>query len=69
LLQGLLGGILAAGVLYAILRYALPVISAELHAMVRVDPGFYAAVIGMGALLGLIGSSFSVLRFIRPAGG
>lgn len=69
LLQGVLGGILAAVVLYAILKYALPVVSAELQAMVHVDPGFYAAVIGMGALLGLIGSSFSVFRFIRPVGG
>lgn len=69
LMQGVLGGILAAGVLYAIVMYALPTISPELREMVHVEPMFYAGVIGLGGLLGLIGSSISVLRFIRPAGG
>jgi cell division transport system permease protein len=69
ILQGILGGILAAAVLYAILIYALPFLTAELKAMIRVEPTFYAAVIGLGTILGLIGSSFSVLRFIRPRGG
>jgi cell division transport system permease protein len=67
-LQGLLGGILAAGVLYAILVYALPFVSTELADFIQVQPNYYVAVIGLGVALGLIGSSISVLRFIRPAG-
>lgn len=68
MLQGLLGGLLAATVLYAILVYALPFVSMDLATFIQVQPKYYATVIGLGVVLGLIGSSISVFWFIRPAG-
>jgi len=68
ILQGLLGGVLAAALLYVILVHLLRFVSPELLSTIRVESMFYAAVVAGGAFLGLIGSSISVLRFIRPAG-
>jgi len=63
--QGLLGGIIASGILYALLVYGLGWASAELAGYLRVEPVFYGAVVLGGVLLGLIGSLISVVRFIR----
>jgi cell division transport system permease protein len=67
-LQGLLGGMLAATVLYAILVHALPFVSLDLATFIQVQPEYYATVIALGVVLGLIGSSISVLWFIRRPG-
>jgi len=64
--QGLLGGGIAAGILYAIIAYALKLLSSELAEYVRMEPVFYGLVIAAGGLLGFIGSLISVARFIRP---
>lgn len=66
ILQGILGGMLAAGILYVIIAFALKLLSADLAAFVRMEPAFYAAIIGAGGTLGFIGSIISVTRFIRP---
>ncbi len=68
IMQGLLGGLIAAAVLYGLLVHVVRIVSPELSAAIRVEPMFYAAVIAVGVLLGLTGSSISILRFIRPAG-
>ncbi len=65
ILQGVLGGILAAGILFGMLVYALRFIAPELKPYVSMEPVFYAGVVAAGALLGMIGSSISVARFIR----
>jgi cell division transport system permease protein len=67
--QGLLGGILAAGILYVLLSYGVRLISPDLPEMLRIEPAYYGAVVVAGGILGWIGSSISVLRFIRPPGG
>jgi cell division transport system permease protein len=69
LVQGVIGGVLAAGLLYLVLEYALGWVAPELVSFTSMKPAFYALVVGTGALLGLLGSAISVLRFIRPAGG
>lgn len=66
-IQGVLGGLLASGVLYLLLEKALRWVSAEFSAYVHMDPVFYAAVVVAGTVLGLLGSVISVTRFIRPA--
>jgi cell division transport system permease protein len=66
MIQGLLGGILAAGVLYLVLEKALRWLSAEFSAYIHMDPMFYALVVVAGTVLGLLGSIISVTRFIRP---
>lgn len=68
IMQGLLGGLLAAAILYVLLAYAVRVISPDLPGMLRIETAYYGSVVGAGGLLGWIGSSISVLRFIRPHG-
>jgi cell division transport system permease protein len=64
--QGLLGGGLAAGILYVIFTHGVSLFSNELAEFVRMDMVFYVGVVAAGAALGFIGSVFSVFRFIRP---
>jgi cell division transport system permease protein len=67
-LQGLIGGILAAAALYLAVGYGVRWLSGELSSYIHVDPLFYLLVVGVGALLGIVGSVISVLRFIRNVG-
>lgn len=67
--QGLLGGGIAAAILYSIITYGLKLLSSELAEYVRMEPVFYGLVIAAGGLLGFIGSLISVVRFIRPGNG
>ena len=68
IMQGILGGGLAAGILYLLLSYAVRIISPDLPGLLRIEPAYYGAVMLAGALLGWIGSTISVMRFIRPPG-
>jgi cell division transport system permease protein len=63
--QGLLGGGIAAGILYVLIAHGLKLLTAELAEFVRMDPLFYLLVVIAGGVLGLFGSTISVLRFIR----
>lgn len=67
ILQGFLGGMLAAGVLYAAFDRAIPLLSPEMGAFLATEPLFYLAVILVGTVLGLLGSAISVARYIRPS--
>ncbi|NUN69582.1 MAG: ABC transporter permease [Bacteroidetes bacterium] len=64
MLHGLMGGLLSAGFIWSITLLARRFVSTELSDFFRVDPLFYAAMISVGILLGLLGSSWSVKRFI-----
>jgi len=66
-LQGLLGGAAAAGVMLLLFEYASRLASEEFTPYLRMPPLFYAAVVAMGIVLGLAGSTISVFRFVRPA--
>jgi cell division transport system permease protein len=67
MIQGILGGLLASGLLYLVLEKALHWVSAEFSTYIHMDPLFYALVVAAGTVLGLLGSIISVTRFIRPA--
>ena len=67
IIQGLVGGIVAAGVLYALLEHAMRFILIEVAQYVHMDTSFYVMVIGSGVALGLVGSIISVTRFIGIA--
>jgi cell division transport system permease protein len=67
MVQGLIGGVLASGILYTLVEYALPAVAADLAVYVRMDTYFYVLVLVAGTALGLLGSLISVFRFIRPA--
>ena len=65
LLQGVLGGLLAALLLKAAIELAVGIVSPELTPYIHMSTGFYAGVVILGVLLGLAGSAFSVVRFLR----
>ena len=69
ILQVIIGGVLAVGLLYGILGYLLRLVSPELAAFVHMEPAFYVAVLAAGALLGFTGSVISVLRCIGSGNG
>jgi cell division transport system permease protein len=66
MLQGLLGGCLAAGILYLLLVHVVRWLSQELAGYLVVSNLFFGAVVMGGVVLGLAGSLISVARFIRP---
>ncbi len=68
MLQGLVGGSVASGILFLLIEYTLRFLSPELSGYVHMERSFYLAVIGTGVGLGFIGSMISVARFIRTPG-
>lgn len=62
--QGLIGGLAAMGILYAVFEYLERWVSVPLSEFVNVDPAYYGVIIGVGCLLGLLGSMISIRRFI-----
>lgn len=72
LMEGALGGALACGVVYGALHYFVTRVQPDLSFISElrfaVDlPLFCAALVVGGALLGTVGSLFSLRRFLRPA--
>jgi cell division transport system permease protein len=64
--QGLCGGLLAAGILAGLLEYGARLVSAEFAPYLRMAPAFYGSLVCAGILLGFAGSIISVVRFVRP---
>jgi cell division transport system permease protein len=64
-IQGVFGGVLAAAVMYGFVEYGMRLFSKDLLEFVRMDPVFYTATVAAGILLGLVGSTISIIRFIR----
>ena len=64
LVQGFIGGALAAGILFLVFEYLARWISVELVDFVHVKPIYYGIVAAAGCLLGFIGSVISIRRFI-----
>ncbi len=64
LIQGLLGGLVAAGVVFLIFNYLETWISFQLSDFVRVDPWSYGIIVAVGCILGFVGSMISIRRFI-----
>lgn len=64
IVQGVIGGEIAAGLTYYLLTFAAGFISEALTAFLRIDPLFHLIMMATGAFLGLFGSAISVRRFI-----
>lgn len=69
LVQGILGGLVASGILYVVVEYAVRWIAPEVVEYAAMEPLFYGLVVISGAVLGLMGSAISVIRFIKPSEG
>jgi cell division transport system permease protein len=67
IIQGLIGGISAACVLYVLLEHAMRFILVEVAQYVHMNATFYLLVASSGVALGLVGSVISVARFINVA--
>ncbi|HXX64271.1 MAG TPA: permease-like cell division protein FtsX [Bacteroidota bacterium] len=67
ILQGLFGGLLAAGSMALLFEYAARFASAEVAPYLHMPIAFYAAVALAGVVLGFAGSLISVVRFVRPS--
>jgi cell division transport system permease protein len=67
LIQGVLGGMLAALVMYYLLTFVTGLISGELAEFLHAEFSFYGMVTLAGTCLGLLGSLISVRRFISDA--
>lgn len=64
MLQGLIGGGFSAGLIYLIVFLAQRFVGNDLAEFFQVDLIFYGVMVGVGIILGLIGSGWSVRRFI-----
>ncbi|MGA2623374.1 MAG: permease-like cell division protein FtsX [Bacteroidota bacterium] len=62
--QGIIGGLIATGLLYYMMSLAAKLLSDELAEFLQVDVLFYVFTLAVGLFLGLLGSSISVRRFI-----
>ncbi|MEX2089360.1 MAG: permease-like cell division protein FtsX [Bacteroidota bacterium] len=62
--QGVLGGGFAAGILFLVFEYLGKWISVELSDFVQVQTFYYGVIVGVGCILGFIGSLISIRRFI-----
>lgn len=67
LIQGFIGGALAAAILFLVFEYFARWISVELADFVRVKPVYYAVVVFVGCILGFVGSTISIRRFITES--
>lgn len=64
LVQGFMGGCLSAAVVFVIFEYLGQWLSIQLLDFVHVDPFYYGVIVGVGCILGVVGSFISVRRFI-----
>jgi cell division transport system permease protein len=63
-LQGLLGGLIAAGIVFVLFNYLEQWLTVSLSEFIHVQPYYYSIIVGVGCVLGLFGSMISVRRFI-----
>jgi cell division transport system permease protein len=66
-IQGLLGGISAATIVFALFHYLERWVTMAMSDIVRVPPLYYLVIVGIGCLLGLVGSMISIRRFISES--
>jgi cell division transport system permease protein len=63
-LQGIIGGMIAAGILFLVVEYMEQWLTVEMSDLVQVKTYYYAIVVCAGSFFGLFGSMISVRRFI-----
>lgn len=64
-LQGFLGGVISAGLIYYMINAGARLVSDELAGFLSAGPTFYILIVSGGLVLGLFGSLISVHRFIK----
>ncbi len=69
LFQGLMGGGIAAAIVFLVFEFLARWVSVELADFVKVDALTYGIVVGAGCILGVLGSLISIRRFIGEGVG
>jgi cell division transport system permease protein len=64
LVQGLIGGTMAAGIVFLAFQYLEQFISVQLNDLVTVGRSYYGIIVVAGCVLGILGSLLSIRRFI-----
>ena len=67
LVQGFIGGGLAAGILFLVFGYLARWISTELADFVQVKPYYYGVIVAVGCVLGFVGSAISIRKFLSQS--
>jgi len=67
LVQGFIGGGLAAGILFLVFGYVARWISSELADFVQVKPYYYGIVVACGCILGFVGSASCIRKFLSQS--
>ena len=67
LVQGFIGGGLAAGILFLVFGYLARWISTELADFVQVKPYYYGIIVAVGCVLGFVGSAISIRKFLSQS--
>ncbi len=65
IIQGFTGGLLAAGVIYGIIRAVILLIQENPMIEILPPPEFFGAIVGVGSLLGLISTMIATRRYIK----
>jgi cell division transport system permease protein len=68
-LQGMLGGVIAAGILFSIFTYLQRWLTISFADFIQVRLYYYGVIVGLGCVLGLLGSMISIRRFISESVG
>jgi cell division transport system permease protein len=63
-LQGFIGGLIAAGTIFVLFIYLEQWLTVQFSDLVRVQPYYYGIIVGIGCILGLLGSIISIRRFL-----
>jgi cell division transport system permease protein len=65
IIHGLSAGLISTLLLYLIMNFGIPLLGEDLFSLINVNNYFYIGVVGIGCLLGFMGSFISVLIFVN----
>jgi cell division transport system permease protein len=63
--QGVMGGLLASGLLYLLIEYTTKFLASDFSSYIHMPRIFFAVVVFAGLALGLVGAVISIVRFMR----
>ena len=65
IIQGFTGGLLAAGIIYGLIKALVFLIQENIMIAVLPPPEFYSAIVGVASLLGLLSTMIATSRYIK----
>jgi cell division transport system permease protein len=65
IIHGFSAGLISSVLLYIIMNFGIPLLGEDLFTLINVNQYFYIGVVGIGCILGFLGSFISVLIFVN----